>query len=152
MTPAERLLAAADLLDKRAGEATGGPWEVRFTGLARPTVSVVGEILERSHGSAATTVFAGVDEDRADSGNLDESEINWVSEKDAAYIATMHPEVGKEQAAWLRESAADLIDTPGTWTQHTLCARFIGHPDEGNRCRHYDPALRLADLILAGAS
>lgn len=108
MTPTERLLAAADLLDKRAGEASEGPWNI-----------------------------------------IDEL---YMPVEDARYIATVHPEVGKAQATWLRESAADLLDTPGTWTQHTLCARFIGHPDEANRCRHYDPALRLADLILGGAS
>lgn len=131
MTPAERLLAAADLLDKRAGEATPGPWSApggpRYVFLDG---------------------FSGHDVDGPKSGFVARGTY-W---SDAQYIATMHPEVGKAQAAWLRESAADLIDTPGTWTQHTLCARFIGHPDEANRCRHYDPALRLAGLILGGAS
>lgn len=128
MTPAERLLAAADLLDKRAREATSGPWELRFE---QPIISIVGEILQRPHASAETTVFAGVDEDRADSGNLDESEINWVSERDARYIATMHPEVGKALAWLLRHHA----ETLGAWML------------DGDR-----GVLPIADLILAGES
>lgn len=134
MTPAQRLLAAADLLDKRAREATAGPWMVeRWEDFLGKQISWSLPSIERWRG-ISNDVQLGEDE------------------ATTRYIATMHPEVGKEQAAWLRESATDLIDTPGTWTQHTLCARFIGHPDPTNLCRHYDRALAIADLILAGES
>lgn len=138
MTPAERLLAAADLLDKRAGEATKGNWAYEL-------------MPERWEGDrpAHWVRYKEDSEYGYTSGTV--AECPW-GERDARYIATMHPEVGKALAETLRQATDDLIDTPGTWTQHTLCARFIGHPDEVNQCRHLDPILRLADLILAGES
>lgn len=111
MTPADRLLAAADLLDKRAGEAT-------------PELAI----------------------DDVDSGLVPE---------DIAYIATMHPEVGKLmvrrmalastpmdklQAAWLRAEANRVLNGPVVFGGGR--ALFTVSPE----------AVALADLLLAGGS
>lgn len=84
-TPAVRLLAAADLLEKRAGDATPGPW---ILGLHRDGQAV------------------GID---AHDGETDVVQDIQMGLGDAHYIATMHPEVGKLLAASLRE-AAHTID------------------------------------------
>ena len=101
MTPAERLLAAADLLDKRAEEATAGPWT-------------------RTNTEATGAVWIDTPETRHAF-----SLHGWTA--DATYIATMHPEVGKALAAWLR------VET-----------RYDRAPS--------GLAVALADLLLAGAS
>lgn len=86
MTPAERLLAAADLLDKRAGEATKGPWWVNS--------KIYPETI---YGDDASAVISG-------SRWCGEANV-FDNDADAAYIATMHPEVGKALAKVLRSYA-----------------------------------------------
>lgn len=77
MTPAERLLAAADLLDKRAGEAAPGPWPVTSDNhLALATVEMPYMI-----GPARGT-------DRR-------FPVNFPDDATAYYIATMHPGGGQ---------------------------------------------------------
>lgn len=101
MTPAERLIAAADLLEQRAEGAIKGPW--------RSGDGAVWSEADVEDGVVLT------DSGRALPG-------------DAAYIATMHPEVGKALAALLRWEADAVAFNDG-------------------RC-----ALAITDLILAGAS
>lgn len=81
--PAARLLAAADILDKRASEATEGPWAAE------------GEMHEFSG-------LVGYDVDASNGGYL----TRLATEEDARYIATMHPEVGKAVASLLRYESA----------------------------------------------
>lgn len=76
MTPAERLLAAADLLEKRAGEASDGPWT-------------------RTNTEATGAVWIDTPDTRHAF-----SLHGWTA--DATYIATMHPEVGKALALVFR--------------------------------------------------
>lgn len=123
MTPAERLIAAADLLNKRAGEATKGQWryellDARWAG-DRPAHWVRFDLLD-DDGLGETT------------GTV--AECPW-GERDARYIATMHPEVGKHLVEWLHEEAAEAAIYKGVNPEHLF--RF---------------ALGLADLLLAGAS
>lgn len=138
MTPAERLLAAADLLDKRAGEATKGQWryellDARWAG-DRPAHWVRFDLLD-DDGLGETT------------GTV--AECPW-GERDGRYIATMHPEVGKALAAWLRlEAGKPMILDPVQWAAFaddtlTEPTRQIWSGDQ--------EALTLADLLLAGAS
>jgi hypothetical protein len=84
MTPAARLLAAADLLDKRAGEATEGPWTV--------------ERWEDFLGEQVTWSLPGIERWRGLKNDVQLGE----DEATARYIATMHPEVGKALATALR--------------------------------------------------
>lgn len=113
MTPAERLLAAADLLDKRAGEATAGPWR-----LDGPWWW--------SEGTCAAMVTAQESRRAVVMATVDAGDAN------AAYIATMHPGVGKHLVEWLREEAAEAAIYKGVKPEHLF--RF---------------ALGLADLLLA---
>jgi hypothetical protein len=94
MTPAERLLAAADLLDKRAGEATVGPWNVDGPWWWDDTCSAL-----VSAGLAREAV--AIAPKGATDGN-------------ARYIATMHPKVGKALALVLR-NAVDVIESNLGW-------------------------------------
>lgn len=73
--PADRLLAAADLLDDLAGEATEGPW------------------------------FNTRDGEVKNAKNWDVVDRMGAGSKDARYIAMMGPEVGKLLASTLREAA-----------------------------------------------
>lgn len=153
MTPAERLLAAADLLEKRAGEATGGPWNTKaeLDGMLAGRATVV-------HARARRVVTVG----QTRTHHYDAAEAN------AAYIATMHPEVGKALGVWLRTTGNDAeanltwdsLDCPncGTacgghpfdwWCDH--CGGGMGLEGK-DACVCYKPALALADLLLAGAS
>lgn len=118
MTAAERLLAAADLLDKRAGAATEGPWTV-------PT----GPRYVFLDG------FSGHDVDGPKGGFVARGTC-WA---DATYIATVHPEVGKAVAAWLRAEANRVVNGPRAFGGRAL---FTISPE----------AASVADLILAGAS
>lgn len=128
MTPAERLLAAADLLDKRAEKATDGPWTARvfdFDADSHDFADVIGkQEVEQYSGSytVKTALVAG--------GASEVGEPGWLAPANANYIATMHPEVGKALAKVLREEARRVSLGFG-WTQE---------------------ALALADLLLAGAS
>lgn len=82
MSSADELRAAADRLDELAGAATPGPWSV---GSVNPT----------TNGSWF--------------GNMDPEVPGPVGDAyltDAAYIATLSPEVGKALAATLRAVAA----------------------------------------------
>jgi hypothetical protein len=95
-TPAERLLAAADLLDKRAGEATEGPWRNHDTYL--------------NLGGYTATVLSGKSDDvhlvaHLPSYSHDSSQFQEQPHADARYMATMHPEVGKALAALMRWEA-----------------------------------------------
>lgn len=96
MTPAERLLAAADLLEKRAADATPGPW---ILGLHRDGQAV------------------GID---ADDGETDVVQDIQMGLGDAHYIATMHPEVGKALANNLRDGVALLATDPVWCGTHLL--------------------------------
>lgn len=94
-TPAERLLAAADLLDRRASEATEGPWQVDGPwwwedepGGPRATGMVTA--------GRARTAVAIAPKDTPE-GNL-------------RYVATMHPEVGRVSARLLRHAAQTWQD------------------------------------------
>lgn len=137
--PAARLLAAADLLDKRASEATEGPWQ----SLAWTTVS--GELRAAVAGDPQTgnyrtpdgkgwTEVARGDADCAGPGP-------YLMQSDAAYIATMHPEVGKALAKVLRTEAKRLKRTE-------LMLAFGGAP----LFKPEPDTLALADLLLAGGS
>lgn len=89
-TPAERLLAAADLLDKRASEAV---WDQLYAG-----------------------------------------QSNYIPHiQTRRYTATMHPEVGKRQAALLR--AMFQLANAAPHTRDLIV---------------YSEAVALADLVLAG--
>jgi hypothetical protein len=125
MTPAERLLAAADLLEKRAGDATDGPWKARsydFDEDGHDFADVIGkQEVEQYAGSYTikTALVAG--------GAPEPADLGYLHPTNATYIATMHPEVGKALAAWLR-----------------LETRYGRSPS--------GLAVTLADLLLAGAS
>jgi hypothetical protein len=112
--PVDRLLAAADLLDKRAGEATEGPWYV----------DDVGTIVWPS----SINIYRPIVQDGAIS-----------NEADAAYISTMHPEVGKALAASLRVLGS--VDYPEVRMGVSVHTQKV-----------FDAALALADILLAGAS
>jgi len=91
MTPAERLIAAADLLDKRAGEATEGPWNVDGPWWWGDT--------------CAAMVTAGLARDAVVIAPQGATDAN------TRYIATMHPEVGRAVAKVIRaygEGAREL--------------------------------------------
>lgn len=140
MTPAERLLAAAELLDKRAREATEGPWatehniEQYHDGTKYEQWGVHSVTAKTTIGSSTwATDVVTVTTDRSygfPDGGCDR-------EDDARYIATMHPKVGKMVAASLRSFGI-------------FAAAFTG-PDEEVDLFGFDDALALADLILAGA-
>lgn len=80
-TPADRLLAAADLLDELAGEATEGPW------------------------------FNTRDGEVKNARNWDVVDRMGAGSKDARYIALMGPEVGKALTALLRMEATRIDAT-----------------------------------------
>lgn len=87
-TPAEHLLAAADLLDKRASEAVT-PWELDSDNhLALLTISM--------------PYVVGL---KAGSPHDHRFYLSGPDDKTTRYIATMHPEVGKALAAILRVEA-----------------------------------------------
>lgn len=128
MTPAERLLAAADLLDKRAGEATEGPWWTEESAATGQHVIQGGMVAEDLWLKVAGHVRA----------------------QDATYIATMHPEVGKALAVWLRELAAELAATPEDYCEMTPGVHFPNEDCSSWFCANVARALSVADLILAG--
>lgn len=133
MTPAERLIAAADLLDKRAGEATEGPWTGRvFDGGDHEFSDVIGkQEVEQYSGSytVTTALVAG--------GAAEIAEPGWLEPANARYIATMHPEVGKTVARALRRYAEGVRELEGILPP--------GAAPESD-------LLTLADLVLAGDS
>ena len=142
MTPAERLIAAADLLDKRAGEATGGPW----TAEAASSISVLPG--GRAHEFTTWLVTSPVPDEEDQRTAVVAAERHPLTgsltggcfdEDDAAYIATMHPEVGKALAVWLRG-----VGTAIQWDD----PRIGAYPMEAEKSN----ALAIADLLLAGAS
>lgn len=145
MTPAERLLAAADLLEKRAGEATPGPWAVgsHLDALTPPRTWHL-EGIERWRGLANNV---GLGEDEAT----------------ATYIATMHPEVGKVLAAWLRELGEETVADEGDYCEgngHSTIVKSRRTHELHERvdactswfCANVTRGLALADLLLASAS
>lgn len=121
MAPIDRLIAAADLLDKRASEATEGPWEV-------------GTINDRIT-PPQTWHLEGVERWRGLRNNVNLGE----DEATARYIATMHPEVGKLVAASMREAAYTIERNAQLVAQGrpmiSIASAFL---------------LDLADLLLAG--
>lgn len=117
MTPAERLLAAADLLDKRAVDGGETPW--RFSG----------ETYD------AAEFGSGWDVDAPNGGYV----TRLATKEDARYIATVHPEVGKAVAAWLRAEANRVVNGPRAFGGRALFTTS-------------SEAASVADLILAGAS
>jgi len=142
-TPAERLLAAADLLDKRAGEATAGPWTAEAAtsisvlpgGLACEfTTWLVTSPVPDEEGQRTAVVAA---ERHPLTGSLTGG---CFDEDDAAYIATMHPEVGKALAKALRRE--------GNYVRQGEGRAFGG----GDLTLPEVDMLALADLLLAGAS
>lgn len=122
MTPSERLLKAAELLEERASEATEGPWTARvFDGEDHDYSDVIGkQEVEQYSGSytLTTALVAG--------GYAEVGEAGWIAAGNARYIATMHPGVASSLAALLRWEADAVAFNDG-------------------RC-----ALALADLLLAG--
>lgn len=99
MTPAERLLAAADLLDKRAGEATGNKWRV--------SLSNRDEVWADRDPSGFDSFLVATTGTRL---NPDLSEQHM---QDSLYIATMNPEFGKALAKVLRILAVDTVYEEG---------------------------------------
>jgi hypothetical protein len=126
MTPAERLTASADLLDKRASEATEGPWKY----MGRNCIET-----------------GPIEIDVADWGPEGHEGLRvstWQDNRayryaDAVYIATMHPEVGKALAKVLRSYAEGVRE---------LDKILTSIPVGPGRSAMLD----LADLLLAGAS
>lgn len=116
MTVAERLVAAADLLDQRAWAATAGPW------------------VEAGIGEYGWSVISGGDQ-RSNFGV--ETEDSEQGKADAAWIARMHPEIGKSLAVALRSSARIAAQAK---------ARKAKPP------RHIERLVELADLLLAEES
>jgi hypothetical protein len=86
VAPAERLIAAADLLDKRAGEATEGPWVANRADVYR---------LESKPYPDDRTYVA---------------KLTALTVPNATYIATMGPEVGKAMAVVLRCEAGNRYE------------------------------------------
>lgn len=124
MTPAERLIAAADLLDQRASEATEGPW---YTAVENDGVRSGRRTVVKMLGRRVVTV--------------DQTRTHWddehgLAEANVRYIATMHPEVGKSVAAILREEAnmVGLLERAGDMSAGWVNAWVLA----------------LADLVLAG--
>jgi hypothetical protein len=146
VTPGERLLAAADLLDKRAREATAGPW----TAEAASSISV----LPGGHAHEFTTwlVTSPVPDEEDQRTAVVAAERNAVSgsltggcydQDDAVYIATLDPEVGSEFAEWLRCAGRRVGGQPAIYQElldqrRTVVDGMLGH------------ALNVADRILAG--
>jgi hypothetical protein len=120
VTPAERLIAAADLLDKRAGQATPGKWKL-WGMQVRADIDGTSK-LDTSLPVARTSHEAGL------------------RTFNATYIATMHPEVGKALADWLRSEAFAVRGGEGRGF------------DGADLYRANPRALALADLLLAGAA
>jgi hypothetical protein len=120
--PAERLLAAADLLDKRAGEATED-WQLDDDNhLALLAITTPYSIGAKWRPSGARYSFTGPDD------------------ATTAYIATMNPEVGKAIAAWLRSEAQAVRGGEGRGFDGANL--YLANPR----------SLALADLLLAGES
>jgi hypothetical protein len=108
-TPAARLLKAAEILEKRANEAIEGPWYANVDDL------IGGYRVGTVNAPASQSARA-------------EHIGSFINEPNARYIATMHPEVGKVLAAWLRDE--------GSFAQ-----RGLGYQRR---------AEEVADLVLAG--
>ena len=125
-TPADRLLAAADLLDKRAGEAAPD-WELDDDN----HLGVV---------SIRTPYMVGPDLWLAAKAR-DGERYSFTGPNDAttAYIATMHPEVGKAVAKVLRAYAEGAREL-----EKILTSIPVGPGRSA--------MLDLADLVLAGQS
>ena len=72
----------------------------------------------------------------------------------ADYIATVHPGVGLALADWLDKTADDLARHLPVWEAGIVRypESWVGRTVESNVQHHYGHALRLADLILGGAS
>jgi hypothetical protein len=106
-TPAERLLAAADLLDKRAAEATASPWRAKVA-----PASVYGpeeaEVMGDYRAEPSEGILASYQEVARGVVDDDDPDGPWLLPGDARYIATMHPEVGKGIAILLRAVSTDL--------------------------------------------
>lgn len=102
MTPAERLNAAADLLEKRADDATPGPWRDMPMGSEGANIHAGGNTVTTARRVGRIGEFA-----------------------DASYIATMHPEVGKALASILRREARQLADRADA-----LGGLLLGLPEE----------------------
>lgn len=102
-SPAERLLKAAGILDKRASEATAGPWQV--DGPWWWTAE-----------HATSMVTAGT---RRDAVAIAPPEV---PDADLRYIAMMGPDKGREIAQWLRETGEDVaafgVSAPGRFAFH----------------------------------
>jgi hypothetical protein len=112
-SPAARLLAAADLLDKRANDATEGPWAVEKTegwySYGGPDVNheeaweIVSPKLDWL-GDPVKAVKVDLDRDYAmPNGGIPR-------EADALYIALVNPEVGKALADLLRAEVSEMYD------------------------------------------
>lgn len=130
MTPEQRLLTAAGLLEKRA-EGASQPWKlVDDNFLAMPWIQMPYTIGLKA---GSTTEFY---------------EMCGADDKTTNYIALMHPEVGKAIAMWLRrEAKKPMILDPSQWK-----AFEDGSLDEPEReiWSGDEEALALADLLLAG--
>jgi hypothetical protein len=121
VTPADRLLAAADLLDKRASEATEGPWRHtsrNYIGTGPIKITEADWGPEGHEGLRVST----------------QQDRNAFRTEDAAYIATVHPEVGKLWASALRAEAETITG----WAPELAES-------------HAALLLPIADALLAGA-
>lgn len=151
-SPAARLLAAADLLDKRASEATEGPWAVeQITGHDYLPVidnGVTKELRAVQIDAWAVTSPAPDDEGQRTAVVMVEMPFPaalpsggcW-DEDDARYIATMHPEVGKLLARMMRDGWHTITNNVSITNIRLGLQPVLVSAD----------LLDIADLILAGA-
>jgi hypothetical protein len=120
-TPAELLTAAADKLDALLAGTTPGPWAI-WRDLDHQGFHTVGDL-------------AGVVPDGAveSAGEANPTAHVYV-EPDAAYIAAMHPGVGRALAALLRrhgQIAVGWTDTEEVFPEELRLARAILGTKEG---------------------
>lgn len=127
MTPADRLHAAADLLEKLAGEATPGPWTPHYASdLHTDSAAWIGAPGQATPDGVFVATTASALEGLGD----------------ATYIATMHPEVGKLIASSLRDAACAIENNV-----NVRIPRGLPPIQVASAC-----LLDLADLLLAGTS
>jgi hypothetical protein len=125
-SPAARLLAAADLLDKRANEATDGPWAACEPNdlWKRPYV-----IETRTEGLVSKWKAEGDDEIYPHSFVIAETRQGGPRMADAEWIALVNPEIGKALADLLRAEVSEMYD-PSAQAVALADALLAGDPNE----------------------
>lgn len=127
MTPAERLRAAADLIERTGTAATPGPWIADGAGV----------YLTDDRGSfVADTCGSHPAQD---------------AKADAAWIALVGPDLAPALAAWLRGTAASHRPDGNPGKDPWGCTMCYPH-DSDWPCDVVDDAVAFADLILRAQS